>query len=97
MKTTNKLVLILGAMILSKAGLAQTQDSLSKKVVAYAADKFPVTRTFNFEFSGAGPYNFTSTLGGEALPAGRVTNWTQARASANINFIQSRNWILGTT
>lgn len=97
MKTTNKLVLILGAMILSKAGLAQSQDSLSKKVVAYAADKFPVTRTFNFEFSGTGPYNFTSTLRGEALPAGRVTNWTQARASANINFIQSRNWILGTT
>jgi hypothetical protein len=97
MKTMNKLLLILGAMILSKAGLAQNQDSVTRKVVAYAANKFPETRTFNFEFSGSGPYNFTSTLRGEALPAGRVTNWTQARASANINFIKSKHWILGTT
>ncbi|MCR8558856.1 hypothetical protein KXD93_14455 [Mucilaginibacter sp. BJC16-A38] len=82
---------------MSKTGFAQNQDSIARKVVAYAADKFPETRTFNFEFSSSGPYNFTSTLRGQALPAGRVTNWTQARASANINFIKSKNWILGTT
>jgi hypothetical protein len=98
MKTTNKFLLTVAALILSKDGFAQNQDSITtKKVVAYAANKFPETRTFNFEFSGSGPYNFTSTLRGEALPAGRVTNWTQARASANINFIKSKHWILGTS
>jgi hypothetical protein len=98
MKTTNKLLLTVAALILSKTGFAQKQDSVTtKKVVAYAANKFPETRTFNFEFSGSGPYNFTSTLRGEALPAGRVTNWTQARANANINFIKSKHWILGTS
>jgi hypothetical protein len=97
MKTTNKLLLTVAALILSKTGFAQNQDSVARKVVAYAANKFPVTRTFNFEFSGSGAYNFTSTLRGEALPAGRVTNWTQTKASANINFIQSKSWILGTT
>jgi len=97
MKTTNKLLLAVAALILSKTSFAQNQDSVARKVVAYAANKFPETRSFNFEFSGSAPYNFTSTLRGEALPAGRVTNWTQAKASANINFIKSKSWILGTT
>jgi hypothetical protein len=95
--------LILFILILSKTSIAQTRDTLAKKdsltkrIIAYTANKFPSTRTFNLEFSGAAPYNFTSTLGGDALPPGRVTNWTQLRASANINFIQTKKWVIGAT
>jgi hypothetical protein len=95
--------LILFILTLSKTSLAQTQDTLAKKdsltsrIMAYTANKFPNTRAFNLEFSGAAPYNFTSTLRGEALPSGRVTNWTQLRVSANINFIQTKKWIMSAT
>jgi hypothetical protein len=91
------LLLIVGILILSKATYAQTQDSVSKKVVAYVADKFPSKRTFNAEFTQLGSYNFSSTLRGTALPDGKVSNMTQAAASANINFIQTRSWILGAS
>ena len=91
------LLFIVAVLILSKPAFSQTQDSVSKKVVAYVADKFPVARTFNVEFAQSVPYNFSSALRGTTLPDSRFSNWTQVKASANINFIQTRNWILGTT
>jgi hypothetical protein len=97
MKTTKILFILTVLSVLCKTVAAQQRDSLTTKVIAAAASKFPIARTFNFEFSGTGPYNFSSELQGKAAPDGRVTNWTQLRASANLNFIQTRKWILGTT
>lgn len=97
MKTIHRSLLTITALVLSKAAIAQTPDSATTKLVAYAANKFPVTRTLNFEFSGSGAYNFTSKLRGTDLPGGRTTRWLQTKASANFNLIKSRNWILGTT
>jgi hypothetical protein len=98
MKISNKPLLTLAALVLSNAAIAQTQDtSATTKLVAYAANKFPVARTLNFEFNGSGAYNFTSKLRGVELPAGRTTRWLQTKASANINLIKSNHWILGTT
>ncbi|AMR32488.1 hypothetical protein A0256_14170 [Mucilaginibacter sp. PAMC 26640] len=103
MKITINFTLAFAALFVANASSAQTRDSLARKdsltqrLIAIAANKFPSTRTFNFEFSGAGATNFTSTLRGEALPAGRITKFMQARASANINFIQTRSWIVGAS
>ena len=98
MKIINKPLLTIVALVLSNAAIAQSQDtSATTKLVAYAADKFPVARNFNLEFNGSGAYNFTSKLRGVELPAGRTTRWLQTKASANLNLIQSKSWILGTT
>lgn len=97
MKSTKILLILTVLSVLCKTGIAQQRDSLTTKIIAATANKFPIARTFNFEFSGTGAYNFTSKLQGKALPAGRVTNWMQLRASANINFIQTKKWILSTT
>lgn len=72
-------------------------DSIKKKAIAYAADKFPVTRALNVEFTHVAPYNFTPEMSGAKLPQGRVEGINQAKISANYNFIKRRKWMLGTT
>jgi len=96
MKPT-KVLIVLFLLALYNSGVAQHRDSLTTKVIAAATNKFPITRTFNIEYTGSGAYNFTSELNGVAAPAGRITNWTQLRASVNLNFIQTKKWILGST
>ncbi|MES2487023.1 MAG: DUF6268 family outer membrane beta-barrel protein [Bacteroidota bacterium] len=78
------------------AGYAQTQDSIPKQVVRYAADKFPFTRLINTEFRYDAPYDFEPQMNGTDLPTGRVTQLYQARVSANVNFIKSKQWIFST-
>lgn len=95
MKTIKILLLLTVLSATCKTGFSQKRDSLTTKIIAVVANKFANARTLNFEFSGSSPYNFTSELQGKAAPAGRVTNWTQIRANANLNFIQTRKWILG--
>lgn len=62
--------LVIGLLILSVACFSQNRDSIPgsvnmpKKTVAYAADKFAVTRPFNIEFINAAPYHFSSEKGG---------------------------------
>ena len=97
MKPTKVFMILAFLLALYKNGVAQHRDSLKTKFIAAAANKFPMARTFNFEYAGSGAYNLTSELNGMAAPAGRVTNWTQLRASINLNFIQTKKWILGST
>jgi hypothetical protein len=95
MKTTKILFVLTLWSVICKTVAAQQRDSLTTKVIAAVAGKFANARALNFEFSGAGPYNFSSELQGKAISSGRVTNWSQIRVSATVNFIQTRKWILG--
>jgi len=75
------------------AGRAQTQDSIPAQAVRYTADKFPFTRLINTEFRYDAPYDYKPQLNGADLPKGRVTQLYQARISANVNFIKSKQWV----
>jgi hypothetical protein len=81
-------------LILPFSVKAQTQDSIVKKVTRSAAETFAERMPFSIDFKQYGNYNFTSSLRGQDLPAGTVTNWSQFTASANINLIQRRRWLL---
>ena len=84
---------------------SQEQDSLLKKqdstivnmALAKSADRFPMARLLNIEYSQVTPYKFTSKFKDTDLPDGKVNSLYQLRASANINFIKKKKWILGTT
>lgn len=93
----NKCLLPVVALLCSKVIMAQTPDSAATRLITYAADKFPVTRTLNLELHSSGAYNFTAKLKNAASPSARTTQWLQTRASVNLNLIKSRRWILGTT
>lgn len=82
-----------------EAGVKSAKDSIAipRRVVAYAADKFTIVRPLNIEFSNASPYNFTSKRGGTTLQESKVNNFTQAKVSANFNFIKRKTWLLGAT
>jgi len=75
---------------------AQKKDSLSDKVTAYVADKFPATRVFNVEYNQISPYQYSSKLLGTNLPENKVENLYQIKINANINIIRKKNWMLGT-
>lgn len=77
-------------------GKAQVNDSIPKKVVAYAAEKFPFTRLLNAEFRYDAPYDISPALKSGDLPEGRVAQLYQSRISANVNFIKSRQWVFST-
>lgn len=76
---------------------AQTKDSISEKVSAYVADKFPTTRAFNIEYNQSAPYQYSSKLSGINLPENKIENLYQIKMNANINIIRGKNWMLGTT
>ena len=98
-------VLVLGTLIISVACFSQTRDSIPKgtpdsipkRAVAYAADKFAIARPLNIEFTHVAPYNYTAKLGGKSLPQSKVTNFSQVKVSANVNFIKRKTWMLGAT
>jgi hypothetical protein len=73
---------------------AQSQDSLAIKAAAFTADKFAERRPFSVDYKRYANYNFSSAFNGLDLPDGRVTNWSQVTASANIPFFQNRSWLL---
>lgn len=72
------------------------QDSIPQKLVTYNADKFPITRPLNIEFSQITPYKFTSDYLGNKYN-GKVRNSYQVEVSMNGNFIVKKNWMLGAT
>ncbi|SEA47515.1 hypothetical protein SAMN05192529_12144 [Arachidicoccus rhizosphaerae] len=92
---------LLALLLLSPSAFPQSRDSSSatQKFTAYQADKFTTRRTLNLEFTQLGAYDFTSRLrsGAAALLRGRVSHMSQASANININFIQTRKWILGAS
>jgi len=95
MKSTKILLVLTVLSVICKTGFAQKRDSLTTKLIAVVADKFANARALNFELSGSAPYNFTSEILGKGTQTGRITNWMQIRANANLNFIQTGKWILG--
>ncbi len=107
MEMIKKAVLILIVLLLSVKGFSQDRDSIPKRTkdsvnipkraVAYAADKFAIARPLNIEFSNASPYNFTSKRRSTSLPESKINNFTQAKISANFNFIKRKTWLLGAT
>lgn len=102
-----KTVLALSMLAITTNCFSQTTDTIPKskrdslnfpkKVVAFAADKFAITRPLNIEFSETSPYNYKGDKGGYILPDGRITRFQQVKLSANINFIKRKTWMLGTT
>lgn len=74
--------------------VAQTQDSVVKKVTRFTADKFAEQRPFSIDFKQYGNYNFSSNLRDRNLPDGEFPNWSQFTASANVNLLQNRHWLL---
>ncbi|WP_116788614.1 hypothetical protein [Flavobacterium psychrotrophum] len=98
MKILKKTLLACCALVPSLASFAQTAtDSIPKRAIAYAADKFPIARALNIEFTHTAPYNFSPEQRGTAMPDGRVNGLNLAKVSANINFIKKRSWMLGAT
>lgn len=103
----NTASLVAGLLTLSVTGFSQTPDSIPgavkdsadvrQRVVAYAADKFAITRPFNIEFSHSAPYNFSSERNGKSLPDNKVNSFSQVKVSTNINFIKRKTWFLGAT
>jgi len=107
MSIIKRTALAIGMAALSLSSIAQNTDStlkskpdslnFQKKVVASIADNFAVTRPLNIEYTFLTPYNYKSQRAESILPNGRVTNFQQAKVSANINFIRKKTWMLGTT
>src|SRR6186713_2591818 len=101
----NAVVLVLGMLSISADSFSQTidsipkrtPDSIPKRAVAYAADKFAISRPFNIEFTNTAPYNYTAKTGGKSLPQSKVTSFSQVKISANVNFIKRKTWMLGAT
>lgn len=107
MEMKKKAALMLGILFLSIKGFSQNKDTIPKtardsanvpkRAVAYAADKFTIVRPLNIEFSQASPYNFSPKKGNTSLQDGKVNDFTQAKVSANFNFIKKKTWMLGAT
>ena len=76
---------------------ATAKDSIPKRAVAYAADKFAIARPLNIEFTQMAPYNYTSKTGGKSFPQSKVASFSQVKVSANVNFIKRKTWMLGAT
>jgi hypothetical protein len=101
----NAVVLVLGMLSISADSFSQTIDSISKRTpdsipkraVAYAADKFAIARPLNIEFTQAAPYNYTAKSDGKSFPQSKVTSFSQVKVSANVNFIKRKTWMLGAT
>jgi hypothetical protein len=107
MEMIKKMVWVFGILCISIECFSQntdakqnsTKDSINipKRAVAYAADKFAIIRPLNIEFTHSTPYNFTSKRGNITIPESRVNDFTQAKVSANFNFIKRKTWLLGMT
>ena len=107
MEAIRKTVLVVGILIFSIESFSQNNDTIpgdgqeslsrARRAAAVAAEKFAIARPLNIEFTHTTPYNFTSEKGDNSLPESKVKGLSQAKISANINFIKKKNWLLGTT
>ncbi|MDQ0594859.1 hypothetical protein QFZ37_003228 [Chryseobacterium ginsenosidimutans] len=96
MNTLHKTILTSSILFISNIVSAQTRDSIPQKVAAYVAEKFPIARDFNVEFTQVTPYKFSSKLYDADLPETKVNNFSQVKVSSNINLIKTQKWILST-
>lgn len=107
MEAFKRMVLGLGALILSIQSFSQKTDnipliakdslSLSQKAAAIAAAKFTIARPLNIEFTQLMPYNFTLKDGNNSFPESKVRGLSQVKVNTNINLIKKSNWLFGTT
>ncbi|MDH6254235.1 hypothetical protein M2347_003962 [Chryseobacterium sp. H1D6B] len=97
MNLLKKTALTSSVLTITAIGHAQNRDSIPHKVIAFAADKFPLARDFNVEYTQVSPYKFSSQLHDTELPENKVKNFSQVKVSSTINFIKRKKWILGTT
>lgn len=107
MEVFKRMVLALGILILSIQSFSQNNDSISpiakeglnpsQKAAAIAAAKFTIARPLNIEFTQLMPYNFTLKDGNNSFPESKVKGLSQAKINTNINIIQKKNWLFGTT
>ncbi|MBN9296269.1 MAG: hypothetical protein J0I41_04610 [Filimonas sp.] len=74
-----------------------TQDSIARKVLAYANNKFALARPFNVEYTNMSPYRYASKLEGTSLPESKATRFSQLKLSTNFNLIRKKTWLLGAT
>lgn len=91
-----KTVLTSSLLSISNILYAQKRDSIPQKVSAYVAEKFPIARDFNIEFTQLTPYKFSSKLHDADLPENKVNNFSQVKVSSNINLVKTQKWILST-
>lgn len=104
-----KIGLIIGLLPLSVECFSQTKDSIesvrdsvtishSQRVAAYVAEKIAAARPLNLEYTFNAPYSFTSErFGGAKIPESRMERFNVFEASSNFNFLQKKNWFMGTT
>lgn len=107
MEVSKRMVLVLGILIFSIQSFSQNNDSIppiakeglnpSGRAAAIAAAKFTIARPLNIEFTQLMPYNFTLKDGNNSYPDSKVKGLSQAKINANINIIQKKNWLFGTT
>ncbi|MBF0650725.1 hypothetical protein IR083_18040 [Dysgonomonas sp. GY75] len=107
MEVFKRMVLVLGILIFSIQSFSQNNDSIppmakeglnpSQRAAAIAAAKFTIARPLNIEFTQLMPYNFTLKDGNNSYPDSKVKGLAQAKINTNINIIQKKNWLFGTT
>ena len=75
-----------------------TLDSMHLKTLSYLASRFAIARPLNIEFSSALPYHYTlERQKNVQLPSGKITAFSQVKASTSYNFIRKQRWMLGGT
>ena len=92
-----KSFVMFGSFALICSASAQTTDSIPQKVQAIVADKFPAARVLNLSYEYNGGYKYSSNPKGAASTQGKVESFHQAGGSLNVNFLNRRNWALGTS
>lgn len=74
------------------------QDSLTRKVKAALADKFPSTRVLNIEYKQLAPYNTTMRLAGsQESQQYKIKQLEQFRFDGNFELLKRRQWVLSTS
>ncbi len=92
-----KNLMLLGSFALACSSSAQTKDSIPQKVQAIVADKFPAARVLNLSYEYNGGYKYSSNQKEGASNPGKISSFHQAGGSLNVNFLNRRNWALGTS
>lgn len=90
---------MLGLLFLNSTVLfAQSKDSVRLKAMTYVADKFPLARPLNIEYSNGSSHSFASELeDGTKLPDSKVKKTAELKASVNLPILRKKKWSLSTT
>lgn len=83
---------MLGLLFLNSTVLfAQSKDSVRLKAMTYVADKFPLARPLNIEYSNGSSHSFASELeDGTKLPDSKVKKTAELKASVNLPILRKK-------